>query len=555
MRIVKLLSLSLLSGIILTLSWPPHGFPFLILFAFIPFFFISETLEKENVRLPMWKGIAYSFPGLLLWNILTTWWVWNSTPEGSIAMFVLNSFFMSIFFGIWQWFRKQNPPRISIPIAFISLWMTWEYLHLNWDLTWPWLNLGNVFSACTEWVQWYEYTGTFGGTLWILIINFLIFNIIKIFGKAEKKQIITLATVTFLTIFIPLAISQILYKTYEPAKENPIEVVIVQQNTDPWEEEYTLSNADQTVRLLQVAAPLTTERTELIVCPESSVPHNIVEDDLLSKNYEPETYNYFGFVLLDSFIAQRPQLNFILGLSTVRYYSCQATETARKGGREQTYRDYFNTSALYSKAGCKAVYHKSKLVPGVEKMPFPKVLGFLEDYAVDLGGISGSLGIDTEQKAFEVTTNQGVIKVGAPICYESAYGEHFAKFVKDGAVMMAVITNDGWWKKTPGHIQHFLFSKLRAVETRRSIMRAANTGISAFIDERGDVHQATKYEERIAIRQEVFPNDRLTFYVKHGDYLAKIAIAVNFAAILFGIYLRIARWRKKLGNGSAEQAV
>ncbi|MBQ7490939.1 MAG: apolipoprotein N-acyltransferase [Bacteroidales bacterium] len=554
MHKIKLLLLSLLSGVILTLAWPPHGFPFLIFFAFIPIFFISEKLENEETKMPLLKGIAYTFPGLLIWNILTTWWIWNSTPEGSIATFILNAFFMSIFFGIWQWFRSTKPPKTTIPLALISLWMTWEYLHLNWDLTWPWLNLGNVFSPCTEWVQWYEYTGAFGGTLWIFVVNILIFNTIKFFGKAERKKIITLATGTFLTIFVPMTISQIMYKTYDLSKANPIEAVIVQQNTDPWEEEYVLSNVDQTIRLLQVANPVTTEHTELIICPESSIPHDIMEDELLTKTYQPETYKYFGFVILDSFIAQRPQLNFILGLSTMRQYDSKATETARKAGPKNLYKDYFNTSALYDKNGCEAVYHKSKLVPGVEKMPFPQVFGFLEEYAVNLGGISGSLGVDSAPKSFEVTTSQGVIKIGAPICYESAYGEHFAKFVRDGAVLMSVITNDGWWKETPGHRQHFLFSKLRAVETRRTIMRAANTGISAFIDEKGDVHQATKYGERVAIRQEVFPNERTTFYVKHGDYLAKIAIFINFGVILFGIYLRIARKRQGVGKGSAERA-
>lgn len=539
MKKLKLLVLSLLSGTILGFSWVPHGIPFLIFFAFIPLFFVSQQLEGE--RFSFWKGIGYSFPGLLVWNVLTTWWVGNCTLEGSIAMVVLNSFFMSIFFGLWQWFKATQPPKLTIPIGFIAFWSTWEYLHLNWDLTWPWLNLGNVFASCTEYVQWYEYTGTFGGTWWILLVNFLLFYLIRILGNQPKRKIILLIISILPILFLPILTSQILYHHYSIAKENPMEVIIVQQNTDPWEEEYRLSNAEQTYRLLTVTAPLVTPKTELIVCAESSIPHTLQEKGLLAKDYPSDTYNYYGFVLLDSFIAQHPGLNFVLGLSTAETFSTKATPTAREIIENQVYIDYYNTSGLYTKNGLEKTYHKSKLVPGVEKMPFPKVFGFLEKVIIDLGGSSGSLGCDTFQRCFEIARGDAICRIGCPICYESAYGEHFGKFVQHGAELMAVITNDSWWDDSPGHIQHFLFSKLRAIETRRYITRAANGGNSAFIDPRGDVHQKTEYEERLAIRDIVYLNNEITFYTRHGDYLARIAVFLNFVCLLYGALWHVNR--------------
>ena len=532
-----LLLLSLLSGILLWLSWPAAGLPFLIFFAFIPLFFLSDGLLQRGGKLAFWQGFIYSYPAFLLWNVATTWWIWNSTPPGSIAAFVLNAAFMAIVFACWHTFRKQNPPTITVPIVFIAFWMSWEYLHLNWDLTWPWLNLGNVFSSCTQYVQWYEWTGAFGGTLWILTANFLLYYLIKALREKSAKRWALLAA-TAGWIVIPLVISAVMYnheskKTYKET----IETVVVQQNTDPWEEQYEMSNAQHAIRLLQVAFTQLTDQTQLLVCPESAIAHSVCTDNLLQHNFDPFSQTYGGFTLLDSLIYHYPNINVIAGLSTYTYYDHKATPTARdKGGY---FLDMFNSSACFNRSGKIELYHKSKLVPGVEKMPFPKIFGFLENLVIDLGGPSGSLGIDTAQHAFTTTIDGDKAKVGAPICYESIFGEDFASFVRDGAQVMTVITNDSWWKNTPGHKQHFLMAKLRAVETRRAIARAANTGISAFIMPNGDVHQATQYQTRTAIKENIPLNDQLTFYVRHGDYLARIAVGLAAAALLFFIILII----------------
>jgi apolipoprotein N-acyltransferase len=223
----------------------------------------------------------------------------------------------------------------------------------------------------------------------------------------------------------------------------------------------------------------------------------------------------------------------VFGLSTIAFFDSKATPATRElyGG---VFAEFYNTSCLYNKDTL-VLYRKCKLVPGVEKMPYPKIFGFLEKLAVDLGGVSGSLGVDSRQRTFTATTPQGVVKVGAPICYESIFGELFSQFVKNSAQLMCVITNDAWWGNTPGHKQHFEMSRLRAVETRRYIMRAANTGISAFIDPLGNVHQKTEYATRTAISQTVYPNNEITFYTKYGDYLARIMLGVAALICLFAI--------------------
>jgi len=184
-RINKLF-LSLLSGVLLWLSWYPHGFTFIIFFAFVPLFLLSDKLLEKQRGLVFWQGIWASFPTFLIWNVGVTWWIWNSTPTGSVAAIVLNAFFMSCVFGAWHWLKKLHFTKVMISLAFIAFWCSWEFLHLNWQINWPWLNLGNIFAANPKMVQWYEYTGTFGGTIWVLAVNFLVYS----FFQHREKSIL-----------------------------------------------------------------------------------------------------------------------------------------------------------------------------------------------------------------------------------------------------------------------------------------------------------------------------------------------------------------------------
>ena len=506
----------------------------------MPLLRVSDILLEREKGFAFWQGLWFSFLAFLIWNAGVTWWIWNSTPPGAIAAIVLNSFFMSCVFGTWQWVKKLNLPKITIPLAFIAFWCSWEFLHLNWQITWSWLNLGNVFATHPKIVQWYEYTGTFGGTIWILVVNFLCYELIAELKKISpgKKSVSILSNLCHLcakknfillitAIITPILISYIIYYTYHIKQENGIEAVIVQQNVDAWQEQYEKSNFELAELVTEVAKTKLTPNTVLLVCPESALPHHINEAQL----YDLDTYPHSAFQVFDTLFQTYPQLNMLLGLSTIAVFDAKIRPTVREYANN-IFIEFYNTSCLYN-SDTLQLYHKSKLVPGVEKMPYPKIFGFLEKLAIDLGGTSGSLGVDSEQRAFCATHKQNVLKVGVPICYESIFGEFFAKFVRNGAQIMCVITNDAWWGNTPGYRQHFEMSRLRAIETRRYILRAANTGISGVIDPLGNAHQKTKYETRIAIAQTVYPNDEITFYTKYGDYLARIMLAIAALILIF----------------------
>ena len=180
---------------------------------------------------------------------------------------------------------------------------------------------------------------------------------------------------------------------------------------------------------------------------------------------------------------------------------------------------------------------------GVEKMPYMNLLKPLERLIVDLGGTTGQLGTDKYRRLLHQRNSRFPygISVAAPICYESVYGDHFAAFAADGAEIMMVITNDGWWHDTEGYRQHFSYSRLRAIETRRWVCRAANTGISGFISPTGEVVQSLGWKERGTLTQEVTPSREVTLYAAAGDYLGRIGTYLWILSLLYYVSYRFRR--------------
>lgn len=526
-----LLLLSLISGILMAAAWPERGFLPLIFAAWVPFLLLEDHISRNKSFFSRGAVVLYSYPGFLVWNLLTTWWVINSTTVGAILAFVLNALFMALVFGLFHTVKNYVFREKSGFIALTALWFSYEYLHMSWDLTWSWLNLGNVFATHPQWVQWYEFTGNFGGDLWIFAVNFVLFSIIKQYlNKGQNKKAVYFKTaILILFIVIPLTYSYRLYNNYEQKGEFA-EVVVVQPDIDPYEEEFSTPLPLLLNNMLTIARTATDEKTEMVFFPETAIPHTIYESDFRL------TYAYDSLRRFQSEYGNKPAV--VIGLSTRKIFlpGEKPDVAARRLSSGELYASY-NTAGFITPSGETDFYHKAKLVPGVERMPFPRLLKPLENLAIDLGGTSGSLGTSSERKVF----NNGRIKAGTIICYESIYGEFVTGYVKKGANLLAVITNDGWWGDSPGYHQHFQYARLRAIETRRDIARAANTGISGFINQRGDVISKTSYETPAAVKGRVRLNEEVTVYVKYGDFLARIALFVSTLLILISISLKLRR--------------
>ncbi len=414
------LSLSVLTGLILSLAWYVRGVAFIIMLAFVPLFWLSDISLKEGKRNAFGRGILLFYPAFFVFNLITTYWIAYCTLPGAAAAVILNALLITLVFAAWHACRKQVENRVLQAVMLISFVVAFEYLHLNWDLTWPWLVLGNVFAQTPGLVQWYSITGTLGGTAWILLCNFLVYWEPLTKREREKRPRKYGSILTICCLVLPMLISLLMYELAERKIDRsiPIEAVIVQQNTDPWVEEYSLTNEQEVQRLLEVAGSNIDEKTNLVITPESAIAHSIEMNTLRQHSFLEGDTRYEGFAILDSVIGRYPNVNFVLGLSTIGIYDHKVSPVSQEVAPDK-FVEWYNTAGFYNKNGLVNYYHKSRLVPGVEKMPFPKVFGFLGKVLIELGGSNSSLGTDTAQRTFAFDVDGRTLRVGTGICYES----------------------------------------------------------------------------------------------------------------------------------------
>ena len=542
MKKFHLLLLSVFSGLLFTLGWPVNGFPGFLFMAFVPLLFIEDYISKNKNNFSKFSVFFYVYPAFFIWNLLTTYWIVYSTGVGMILAVAANSFFMAICFYFYHFTKRVLYTDKQAYFVLIFYWICFEYLHLDWDLSWTWLHLGNGFASYHKWIQWYEFTGAFGGTLWVIIVNIFIYMLLlKLKALSTKKSLIISSSIVVLLILVPIIISFIIYHSYDE-KNRTVEVVAIQPNIDPYNEQFDFLPEDAIHRILNLAREEVDSLTDFVIAPESSIQPNY---NIGERIWESDIQYFRSIDSLDVFVNNYPDLTFVIGASTRKIFKEdeKISSSARKFIDSEKYYDAFNTAVFIESSKPLELYHKSKLTPGVEKMPFPKLLKPLESFAIDLGGTIGSLGIDTEPKVYNSLKDS--VKIAAIICYESVYGEFVTEFVKKGANIIFVITNDAWWGNTPGHKQHLSFSVLRAIETRRSIARSANTGISAFINQRGDVLQETKYGVGDVIKRELYLNSKKTVYVNYGDYIGRICGLISILFLLITISMGLVK-RKQI---------
>lgn len=521
----RLFILSLFSGILLSLPWYQWFSGIILLVAMVPLLFVEEYLYSNKDKYRPYVCLGYTYLAFFIWNLFTTWWIYKATLPGAIIVVVINSFLLTLVFFLFH-ITKRNLGRRFGNFSLLVYWLGWEHLYLNAELSWPWLNLGNGFAKDIALIQWYEYTGTLGGTLWVLAINFVIFGVLRhyIIYKSFATQLSRLVFLLVL-IIIPVVISLNLMDNHQ-SPNNSYQVGIIQPNIDPYQEKFSgMSQKEQLDVIINLSENIVTHETDYIVGPETALYDYIPENNLSSN---PSVQR------IRDFVNHYPRVNYIIGMDSFKKYRSdeKPTSTARRIGESDSYIDKFNSAIQIDTSGTYQVYHKSKLVVGVEKMPYPKVFGFLNGLILDLGGTTGTRGTQEHRETFFSPNHP--VSIAPVICYESIYGAYVSKYISNGANFIFIITNDGWWGETIGYRQHLHYARLRAIETRRSIARSANTGISCLIDQKGRIIKSTDWWEETAIKGTIHANDEETFYVKYGDYIGRIA---DFMAVFALLYL------------------
>jgi apolipoprotein N-acyltransferase len=525
-----LLLLSVASGLLLSLPWIFPSFSLVMFIAFIPLLFVEDqiTLKKHSK-----KSIVlflYALSSFFVWNVLSTWWIAFVSLSGMIIIAAINAFLMAFVWWMMHLVRRKFAAMAGY-LSLVVFWLTFEFLHFNWSINWPWLTLGNGFANSVKLVQWYEFSGVLGGSLWVLLSNILIFRFIKSVFRKEMPEAVKFGSLSIAIILLPVCLSLFQYHNYKENGEVR-EVVILQPNIDPFTEKFSgMGDEEQTQRLISLAETIISDSTDYVLAPETALAQ-MWEDQKIHQNVVLQPVN--------SLIDKYPNVRFIVGAMTKKeIVAGQPVSSSVRQTDDGRLYNVFNSALMVDHSGKVQVGHKSLLVSGVEKMPFEKYFSFLRKYTVDLGGVSGSLSSSGQLTVFDGSSQD---KIGSVICFESAFGAHVGNAVANGANLIFVMTNDGWWKDSPGVGQHFSYSRLRAIETRRSVVRSANTGISGFINQKGDVVKKSGVNTSTAIISEIRINNTITFYVLYGDYIGRISM---FLSGLILIYLIIQKQKDR----------
>ncbi|MEY2963159.1 MAG: hypothetical protein RL754_420 [Bacteroidota bacterium] len=492
---------------LLTLAW--QGSVILTWLIIPAFVWMLRSAERNPRRL--WLRLYVIFA---LWNGLTTYWIANAHPLGVIATVGINGALMAtaLWFGLraqrmLQRFKFWNTNFVLTNLPIWSSWLAFEQLHEYWGLAFPWLHLGNTFYAMPWAVQWYSILGVNGGTLWVLIMAS------SLTGVDAPHQFRKPA----LWFSIPLLISLALWVLRAEVGDAPrITVAVVQPNIETYELKWSMTELEQIHKVERLLKrDVGSLSPELIVLPETFLPKARPELGLGSSR----TDEYF----LEALHSYSPMVLF--GATT---YTVQQEKTLVNRPMGNGYYTLYNTAVFSDSTGIET-YHKGKLVAGGETMPFFKYLKpLLGDLAVELGGTSGTLGVSEERRVFSF----GAVELAPIICWENEFSDYALDYSRQGANLLAVITNDGWWGNTPGHVQHLHFSGLRAIEQQRYVLRSANTGISAVLNNRGQIINSIPWEEEGVIVAEVPLIEAKTFYTQWGNVLGKLAVILFFAIVV-----------------------
>ncbi len=528
----RMLGLACLSALILSLGFPPLPFTTLLFIGFVPLLLAEQSIASAHPERSGRKVFWYAYNTFVFWNIGTTYWVANTAFFAGVFAIWVNSLFMSIPFVLFHLIKKRMPNVAWV--SFVSFWLTFEYFHLDHELSWPWLTLGNGLAQYPSWIQWYEFTGVFGGSLWILLTNVLLYKVVANYYFHKVGISLKSLWKPFALLLLPLLLSLGIFYTYEEEGTDS-EMVVVQPNYEPHYGKDHISDRAKFDRHLELTLESVTPNTQYVIFPESSFER--IDEGKLN---QAKVLREFRSALEDY-----PDLKIIFGSGAYRFYT--ATEPHPPAVREGKSRSgnvfYWEAYNAAFQFGMKddevQVYHKSKLVPGAEFFPLKNILPFMKPLVDKLGGSVAGFGMQEERSVFSSPEGFDIAPV---ICYESIYGQYVLGYIRNGADALVIITNDGWWDRTAGHRQHLLFAGLRAIETRRAIARSANTGISGFINQRGEVIAASDYDEPRALNGTIKLNNKITFYTKYGDLIGRVSI---FLTALLLLNLIAKAWQKR----------
>ncbi|NUQ80039.1 MAG: apolipoprotein N-acyltransferase [Bacteroidetes bacterium] len=502
------------------LSYPPFNLSFLAPGLLLPVFAIL-TGHKSHLRK---TGEFYLY--LLLAHSLTLYWICFSTFAGGVLAILVNPVFMLFPVLIWLLTHQWVSRRYQL-FYLGCLWIGFEYLLSLWELAFPWMLLGHsqfLFSWVLEWAS--------AGGVW-LVSFFVFLSSWWLWESGQSHQ----KTGNWSRSYLMTGLAGFLFimaggwlLSLQPVQEDgSVRAAVIQPNVDPWakwdgDNEY--QNLVQLTGMTRKAAE-TDSLIQLAIWPETAVSFYLLADR--------------GRFALDDIrlLSAQTGIQVATGYPHVTYFddSTLAPPSARYSRIQNRYYLHYNAATLIDSGRSQIPYGKMMLVPFAERVPWVDSVPFMKDLRFNLAGLGGwGKGQDTVVFAL---SGQDSIRFPLAICYESAFPHLIREFTLRGATVLAVITNDGWWGHTSGYSQHFEFSRLRAIENRRWVIRSANNGISGFIDPHGKVIRKSEFWTDDILIETAGLSSGQSLFMQWGHWVPVTLLILGFLLIPIALFSRL----------------
>ena len=428
---------------------------------------------------------------------------------------------------VFQGLRKDESGKQLALILFPFIWVGFEFFHNQWQLTFPWLELGNSETYNLNRIQYIEYTGVHGVSFLICIVSAILYFLLdKISARkwqiTSKGAIITYA-ILLLTLLLPnfYSFNRLNKDNTEYFQSNDsskiINICLAQSNTDPfkkWEKNGQEKTIGSYIDKLHEGLKY---NPDMLVLHETAPPYYFLED-----------YNGLKTKIFTDFVDSSGKY-LLMGIPHLEYYkdtSLAPRDAKRMMGSGRLY-DTYNAAILlepHKNLRESVIHKKAKLVPFSERVPYQEYLKFLKDWFTWGVGLSGWQ-FGKEMTVFTLKNREMNIdtKFSVLICFESVFSDFVREGTRDGAEFLVIVTNDGWFGHTSGPIQHERYAVLRAIENRKWIARCAQTGISCYIDPLGNVYDRIPYGTEGVIDRTIIANTEKTFFAVNGDIIGRIS--------------------------------
>jgi|UPI0003A02BE7 apolipoprotein N-acyltransferase len=505
--------LILISGLLTILAFPPLPTGFLAYFALVPLIYV---FWRADFHLGFEKGYCYGIIlnlGILYWLALnkgTTWYYATLSMIAAVLFVALNYGAIGLLWGYIGRAAGKNLALVALPFV----WVAVEFLRTFGTLGFTWNNLAYTQSQAVQLIQMAAIIGPTGLSLWVVTLNVLNFALIR--RLIHRESVLQLVLIIGTLFLIPTIYGGIVLTRSNPDRERcPVTVGLIQPNVDPnekWDRDSFRLNMQMLHDLTDSVAQ---QPCDLIVWPESATP------TFLRRNHFYSLTNIFEHL-------DRLQTNLLTGAPDYEYQPNGVTKI------------YNSTFLLQANSREILDYRKMRLVPFGEYIPLSGY--FPELKQLNLG--QGNFDAGEEMRVYTIPLKchrgktDSLLALHSVVCYESTFPEIVRLGALKGSELLVIVSNDAWFGPTSAPYLHAEISRFRAIENRLPVVRAANTGVSLFLDEYGRELARLSFGEQGYLTATLQQGKPATIFVRWGNWVGKLSVIVAFAGLLYSFITR-----------------